>query len=52
MVGLSSFLDALPFLVASAAASVTYLAIPSDRTTPLQQRLAVFGANGDVPDFE
>lgn len=52
MVGSSSFLIALPLLAASAVASVTFPTIPSDLTTPFQQRLAVFRPNGKVPDFQ
>lgn len=45
MVGSASFVKALPFLAASAVASVNYPTIPEDLTTPFQQRLAVYGPN-------
>ncbi|OOQ83557.1 putative acid phosphatase [Penicillium brasilianum] len=45
MVGSTTLVKALPFLAASAIASVNYPTIPSDLTTPFQQRLAVYGAN-------
>ncbi|KAJ5378112.1 uncharacterized protein N7496_005521 [Penicillium cataractarum] len=45
MVGSTSFVKALPFLAAYVVASVNYPTIPSDLTTPFQQRLAVYGPN-------
>lgn len=45
MVGSTSFVKALPLLAASAFAGVNYPTIPSDLTTPFQQRLAVYGPN-------
>jgi hypothetical protein len=52
MVGSTTLVKALPFLAASAIASVNYPTIPSDLTTPFQQRLAVYGLNGKITDFE
>jgi hypothetical protein len=43
MVGASSVIKAMPLLAASAFASVNYPTIPDDLTTPVQQRLAVYG---------
>ncbi|KAJ5691850.1 hypothetical protein N7462_001273 [Penicillium macrosclerotiorum] len=43
MVGSVSFIKSLPLLAASALAGVNYPTIPSDLTTPFQQRLAVYG---------
>ncbi|KAJ5118306.1 hypothetical protein N7526_009943 [Penicillium atrosanguineum] len=43
MVGASSLIKAMPLLAASALASVNYPTIPTDLTTPFQQRLAVYG---------
>ncbi|KAJ5771641.1 hypothetical protein N7520_002170 [Penicillium odoratum] len=45
MVGFTSFLKVLPVLAASSLASVNYPTIPTDLTTPVQQRLAVYGPN-------
>lgn len=45
MVGFTTVLKALPALAASALASVNYPTIPTDLTTPVQQRLAVYGPN-------
>ncbi|EPS26379.1 hypothetical protein PDE_01315 [Penicillium oxalicum 114-2] len=45
VVGSLSFAKALPLLAASAIAGTTYPPIPSDLTTPFQQRLAVYGPN-------
>ncbi|KAJ5152649.1 uncharacterized protein N7482_009127 [Penicillium canariense] len=45
MVGSTSFVKALPLLAVSAFAGVNYPTIPSDLTTPFQQRLAVYGLN-------
>lgn len=39
-------IKALPLLAASAMASVNYPPIPQDLTTPVQQRLAIYGPNG------
>lgn len=48
MVGIVAlFKVALPLLAASALAGVTYPPIPEDLTTPVQQRLAVYGPNGE-----
>lgn len=52
MVGSASFVKALPFLAASAVASVNYPTIPQDLTTPFQQRLAVYGPNCEMNNFE
>ncbi|CAI7631963.1 unnamed protein product [Penicillium manginii] len=45
MVGFATFVKALPFVAAGTLASVTYPPIPADLTTPVQQRLAVYGPN-------
>ncbi|KAJ5548323.1 hypothetical protein N7513_005557 [Penicillium frequentans] len=45
MVGFTTVLKTLPALAASALASVNYPTIPTDLTTPVQQRLAVYGPN-------
>ncbi|KAJ5376016.1 hypothetical protein N7509_012902 [Penicillium cosmopolitanum] len=45
MVGFATFVKALPLVAASALAGVTYPPIPEDLTTPVQQRLAVYGPN-------
>lgn len=47
MVGFATFVKALPLVAASALAGVTYPPIPEDLTTPVQQRLAVYGPNGE-----
>lgn len=39
-------LKSLPLFAACAWAAASYPAIPQDRTTPVQQRLAVQGPNG------
>lgn len=39
-------LSTLPVLAVGAWAAASYPAIPQDRTTPVQQRLAVKGLNG------
>lgn len=39
-------IKALPLLAASAMASVNYPPIPQDLTTPVQQRLAIYGPKG------
>jgi acid phosphatase len=49
MVGVSTLLKSLPFVAGSAFASVTYPVLPKDLTTPHQQRLAVYGPNGNSP---
>jgi acid phosphatase len=38
---------ALPLLVSTALAAVDYPPIPEDLTTPYQQRLAIYGPNGE-----
>ena len=38
----------LPVLAAGALA-VDYPTIPTDKTTPYQQRLAIYGSNGEEP---
>ncbi|KAJ5261117.1 hypothetical protein N7478_011712 [Penicillium angulare] len=43
MVGSFSFIKSLPVLAAGALASISYPALPDDLTTPVQQRLAVYG---------
>lgn len=48
MVGSASFVKALPLLAVAAVASVNYPTLPSDLTTPFQQRLAVYGPNGET----
>lgn len=48
MVGTTTVVKALPVLAASALASVNYPPIPQDLTTPFQQRLAVYGPNGEI----
>ncbi|KAJ5931081.1 hypothetical protein N7466_006574 [Penicillium verhagenii] len=45
MVGFTTFLKTLPALAAGTLASVNYPTIPSDLTTPVQQRLAIYGPN-------
>lgn len=47
MVGTTAAIKSLPLLAASALASVNYPPIPKDLTTPVQQRLAVYGPNGE-----
>ena len=42
-----SFLKLLPFVASCVIAGVTYPQIPTDLTTPFQQRLAVYGPNGE-----
>jgi len=46
MVGASSLIKAMLLLAASTFASTTYPPIPGELTTPVQQRLAVYGPNG------
>ena len=41
-----SALTGLPLLAATALAGANYPAIPSDKSTPVQQRLAVIGPSG------
>jgi hypothetical protein len=48
MVGTSLLVKAMPLLAASALASTIYPPIPDDLTTPVQQRLAVYGPNGTI----
>lgn len=43
MVGIASFLATAPLFTAVALAAAHYPAIPQDKTTPTQQRLAVAG---------
>lgn len=38
----------LPLLVVVVTAAANYPAIPSDKTTPVQQRLAISGANCEL----
>lgn len=45
MYSLSSILKGLPLLAVMVTASADYPTIPSDLTTPVQQRLAISGMN-------
>lgn len=47
MVGSIALLSALPVLIKSTLASVDYPPLPEDLTTPYQQRLAIYGPNGE-----
>jgi hypothetical protein len=47
MAALSIFVKGLPFLAACVAASASYPPIPADLTTPVQQRIAINGPNGN-----
>lgn len=47
MLNLQSFGIVLPLLAGTALAAVSYPPIPEDLTTPYQQRLAIYGPNGE-----
>lgn len=48
MVTTGAFLSFLvPALISGAQASVDYPPLPEDLTTPYQQRLAIYGPNGE-----
>jgi hypothetical protein len=52
MVGAFPLVKAMPLLAASALASTIYPPIPNDLTTPVQQRVAVYGPNGTISKNE
>ena len=43
-----SILKSIPLWAGCALAGVNYPTIPKDLTTPFQQRLAVYGPNGEI----
>lgn len=51
MVGSIALLSALSVLIKSTLASVDYPPLPEDLTTPYQQRLAIYGPNGEFPRY-
>jgi hypothetical protein len=46
MATLSTLVKAFPVLAACVSASASYPTKPTDLTTPVQQRIAINGANG------
>jgi len=47
MNSLFNVVKGLPLLATYAMAGASYPAIPADKTTPVQQRIAINGANGE-----